>query len=83
MLAAVSVTHAQYPDTFLGSLSMGNGFADICISPDGDRAYAAVGFGFAAVVDIQGYDEFTLYSFCPSMESPERFSAMRPVKSSM
>ncbi len=65
MLAAVSVTHAQYPDTFLGSLSMGNGFADICISPDGDRAYAAVGFGFAAVVDIQGYDEFTLLQLLP------------------
>ncbi len=65
LLAMVSSIRAQYPDTFLGSLAMGNGFADICISPDGNRAYAAVGFGFAAVIDIGGYDEFTLVTLVP------------------
>ena len=57
MAAACS---AQFPETFLGEVSIGSGPADICISPDGTRAYAAVGWGFAAVVDIDGYDEFSL-----------------------
>jgi DNA-binding beta-propeller fold protein YncE len=51
---------AQYPDTFLGSLAVGNGPLDICISPDGDRAYTAVGFGFVTVIDIEGYSQFSL-----------------------
>lgn len=65
LFAMVSSIQAQYPDTFLGSLAMGNGFSDICISPDGNRAYAAVGFGFAVVIDIEGYDEFTLATIVP------------------
>lgn len=57
--AAVMIT-TQFPDTFLGSVSIGRNPVDICISPDGKRAYAAVQWGFAAAVDINGYSDFTL-----------------------
>ncbi len=58
-LMLVLVT-AQFPDTFLGSIAVGNNPVDLCISPDGQRAYAAVEWGFASAVDIQGYSEFSL-----------------------
>ncbi|MEA3265787.1 MAG: YncE family protein [Candidatus Fermentibacteria bacterium] len=51
---------AQYPDTFLGSVAVGQNPMDVCISPDGLRAYAAVEFGFAAAIDINGYSDFSL-----------------------
>lgn len=51
---------AQFPDTFLGSVSVGNDPVDVCISSDGLRAYAAVQWGYATAVDINGYDDFTL-----------------------
>lgn len=58
LLVLTRAVLAQYPETFLGSLSVGSGLADLCISPDGGRAYAAVGFGFVTVIDINGYSEF-------------------------
>lgn len=61
LLAALSL-FSQFPDTFLGSVSVGNGPADICFSPVGDRAYVAVSYGFVTVIDIDGYDDFTFSS---------------------
>lgn len=60
LICAAALSTAQYPDTFLGEVPIGSGPADICISPDGTRAYAAVSWGFAAVVEINGYNDFTL-----------------------
>ncbi len=60
LLAIPFIAIAQYPDTFLGSVSVGQNPMDVCISPDGNRAYAAVEFGFAAVIDINGYSDFSL-----------------------
>lgn len=57
--AAFILFTAQFPDTFLGSMSVGNEPVDLCISPDGQRAYTAAAWGFAAVIDIEGYDQFT------------------------
>ncbi|MCD4708228.1 MAG: hypothetical protein K8S62_10890 [Candidatus Sabulitectum sp.] len=51
---------AQFPDTFLGSVSVGQNPMDVCLSPDGNRAYAAVEFGFATAIDINGYSDFSL-----------------------
>jgi DNA-binding beta-propeller fold protein YncE len=59
MLAALAAT-AQYPDFFLGSVSVGQNQADVCMSPDGNRAYVAVGFGFATVIDLNDYSDFSL-----------------------
>jgi len=64
ILCVIAVTtfsaHAQFPNTFLGSLAVGSDPVDICISPDGQRAYAAVAWGFATAVDINGYGEISL-----------------------
>ncbi len=60
LLAISFIAVAQYPDTLLGSVSVGQNPMDICISPDGHRAYAAVEFGFAAAIDINGYSDFSL-----------------------
>jgi len=57
---AMIFIQSQFPDTFLGSISVGNDPVDLCISPDGTRAYAAVEFGYATAVDILGYDSFEL-----------------------
>ncbi|OPX28622.1 MAG: hypothetical protein B1H09_07550 [Gemmatimonadaceae bacterium 4484_173] len=59
LLAVLSAT-AQYPDFFLGSVSVGQNPTDVCLSPDGSRAYVAVGFGFATVIDINDYSDFSL-----------------------
>ncbi len=58
--AIVFVANAQFPDTLLGSVSVGQNPSDVCLSPDGSRAYVAVKFGFAAVVSISGYSDFSL-----------------------
>lgn len=57
---AMLFIQGQFPDTFLGSISVGSDPVDLCISPDGTRAYAAVEFGYATAVDILGYDSFEL-----------------------
>ncbi len=64
MICCISIAmvfiQGQFPDTFLGSISVGSDPVDLCISPDGTRAYAAVEFGYATAVDILGYDSFDL-----------------------
>lgn len=60
---------AQYPDTFLGSVAVGQNPMDGCLSPDGLRAYAAVEFGFAAAIDIDGYSDFPLAGLSLLMEN--------------
>jgi len=58
LLVLLSVV-AQFPDTFLGSVSVGNNPVDVCVSPDGERAYAAVEWGYASAVNIEDYDVFS------------------------
>ncbi len=60
ILVVVFAANAQFPDTFLGSVSVGQNPSDVCFSPDGNRAYVAVKFGFVAVIDVSGYSEFAL-----------------------
>lgn len=60
LLIAVFTAAAQYPDTILGSISVGQNPTDVCISPDGNTAYVAVGFGFATVVDISEYANYSI-----------------------
>jgi DNA-binding beta-propeller fold protein YncE len=60
LLLAALAAAAQYPDFFLGSVSVGQNPTDVCLSPDGSRAYVAVGFGFATVIDINDYSDFSL-----------------------
>lgn len=60
LFTVVFLSTAQFPDTFLGSVSVGNNPVDICVSPDGQRAYAAVEWGYATAVDITGYSDFSL-----------------------
>lgn len=55
-----SLASAQFPDTLLGTVSVGNNPLDVCMSPDGTRAYAAVEFGFATAIDINGYADFSM-----------------------
>ena len=60
VLIIASFAVAQFPDTLLGSVSVGQYPSDVCISADGNRAYVAVKFGFATAVDINGYSDFSL-----------------------
>ncbi len=60
LLLAALAAMAQYPDFFLGSVSVGQNPADVCLSLDGNRAYVAVGFGFATVIDVNNYSDFSL-----------------------
>ncbi len=60
VLLIVFIATAQFPDTFLGSVSVGQNPMDVCLSPDGSRAYVAAGFGFATAIDINGYSDFSL-----------------------
>jgi len=60
LFLTVLVVTAQFPDTFLGSISVGNNPVDLCISPDGQRAYAAVAWGYATAIDLEGYSELSL-----------------------
>ncbi len=60
LLIAVFTASAQYPDTILGSIAVGQNPTDVCISPDGNTAYVAVGFGFATVVDISEYADYSI-----------------------
>jgi len=60
LLLAALIATAQYPDFFLGSVSVGQDPSDVCLSPDGNRAYVAVGFGFAAIIDVNDYSSFSL-----------------------
>ena len=65
LLTAVICASAQFPETFLGSISVGQNPTDVCISPDGTRAYAAVGFGFATAININGYSDFSFAGLVP------------------
>ena len=60
ILVAVFTAAAQYPDTILESIAVGQNPTDICISPDGNTAYVAVGFGFTTVVDITEYADYSI-----------------------
>ncbi len=60
LLTVVICASAQFPETILGSISVGQNPMDVCISLDGTRAYAAVGFGFATAINVNGYSDFSL-----------------------
>ncbi|MCK5786717.1 MAG: hypothetical protein KAH54_09185 [Candidatus Sabulitectum sp.] len=60
VLIIASIAVAQFPDTLLGSVSVGQNPSDVCLSPDGSRAYVAVKFGFATAIDINGFSDFSL-----------------------